>query len=70
MQSFCFGRKWARESGIAFLYEEERVGLYVYSRTVKDEKVKIKKLIQIQKIAARKKKFTLAFPKWCFDFSA
>lgn len=63
MQSFCFGRKWARESGIAFLYEEERVGLYVYSKTVKDEKVKIKKLIQIQKIAARKKKFTLAFPK-------
>lgn len=69
MQSFCFGRKRARESGVAFLCEEERLGVYVYSKTIKDEKVKIKKLIQIQKIAARKR-FTSAFSKGCFDFSA
>lgn len=40
--------------GVAFLYGEEMLGVYVCSKTIKDEKVKIKKLIQIQKIAARK----------------
>lgn len=38
------------------------VGVYVCSKTIKDKRVKIKKFIQIQNIAARKT-FTLAFPK-------
>lgn len=56
--------QWGREAevGAAFLSEEERVGVYVCSKTIKDERVKIKEFIQIQKIAARKT-FTLAFPK-------
>lgn len=44
----------SREAGVAFLYGEERVGVYMCSKTIKDERVKIKKFIQIQKIAARK----------------
>lgn len=39
----------SREAGVAFFYGEEKVGVYMCSKTIKDERVKIKKFIQIQK---------------------